>query len=184
MTANRPMDTIRDKSKVNGSWEPKGRGNKSNGPTWQEKEQQKLKPNELDEQELLPRQCPGPQKDKRRQYKPKSLRSSHHGDKHEPRTRCRMRQGKNGRNGMGVKEDKHRRQWNLHELKHHLLVPSQYRRGEPSAKGFRGYGLVVGRKRGLFWGSWRGFFWGKCLVGMAFRSKETRKWLRPLDACH
>ena len=29
---------------------------------------------------------------------------------------------------------------------HHLLIPSQYRRGGPSVKGFRGCGLVVGRK--------------------------------------
>ena len=34
--ANRPMGTIRDKEKVNGSKKPKKRGNKPNGPTWQE----------------------------------------------------------------------------------------------------------------------------------------------------
>ena len=30
--------------------------------------------------------------------------------------------------------------------KHHILVPNLYRRGGPSIKGFRGCGLVVGRK--------------------------------------
>ena len=35
MTAGKPMGTIRGKSKVNGSRKPKGRVNKSNGPTWQ-----------------------------------------------------------------------------------------------------------------------------------------------------
>ena len=35
ITANRPMGTIRGKSKVNGPWKPKKRGNKSNAPTWQ-----------------------------------------------------------------------------------------------------------------------------------------------------
>ena len=33
--ANKPTSTTRGKRKVNGSWKPKGKGNKSNGPTWQ-----------------------------------------------------------------------------------------------------------------------------------------------------
>ena len=36
MTASRPMDTISGKSKINGPWNPKKRGNKSNVPMWQE----------------------------------------------------------------------------------------------------------------------------------------------------
>ena len=36
MTASRPMGITIGKSKVNGPWKPKRRGNKSNGPTWQE----------------------------------------------------------------------------------------------------------------------------------------------------
>ena len=35
MTYNRFMGITRGKSKVNGPQEPKGKGNKSNGPTWQ-----------------------------------------------------------------------------------------------------------------------------------------------------
>ena len=37
------------------------------------------------------------------------------GEEHKPRTRSRMRQGKNGRNDVGVKEDKRRGQWKSHK---------------------------------------------------------------------
>ena len=33
MTASKPMGTISGKNKVNGSWKPKKRGSKFNGPT-------------------------------------------------------------------------------------------------------------------------------------------------------
>ena len=36
MTTSRPMGTTRGKSKANGLWKPKKRGNKPNEPTWQE----------------------------------------------------------------------------------------------------------------------------------------------------
>ena len=36
MTPNGLIGTTKGKSKVNGSWKPKKRGKKSNGPTWQE----------------------------------------------------------------------------------------------------------------------------------------------------
>ena len=36
--------------------------------------------------------------------------------------------------------------------RHHPLVPSQYMGGGPQVKGFRGYGLAVGRKRESIFG--------------------------------
>ena len=36
--------------------------------------------------------------------------------------------------------------------RHHLLIPNQYMGGGPQVKGFRGYGLAVGRKRGSIFG--------------------------------
>ena len=43
-------------------------------------------------------------------------------------------------------------------LGHHLLVPSQYMSGGPQVKVFRGCGLAMGRKLGLFWDSCSSFF--------------------------
>ena len=60
-------------------------------------------------------------------------------------------------------------------LKHHLLVPSQYKGGGPSIKTFRGCGLVVGRKEGLFWSSYQDFFWGSALLGWHFSQKRQAK---------
>ena len=46
------------------------------------------------------------------------------------------------------------------ELGHHQPVPSQYKGGGPTIRGFRGRGLVVGGKGGLYLVSCRDFFWG------------------------
>ena len=69
-------------------------------------------------------------------------------------------------------------------LEHHLLVPKQYKGGRHSVKGFKGCGLVVGRKDGLLWSSYQGFFWEKYLDGTAFCPKKASKGLGPFDACH
>ena len=37
-------------------------------------------------------------------------------------------------------------------LRHHSLVPSQYKSGGPWVRGKRGYGLAVGRRRRLILG--------------------------------
>ena len=56
---------------------------------------------------------------------------------------------------------------------HHLLVPSQYMGGGPQVKTFRGCGLAVGRKRGLFGGSCLSFFRERCPAGMASHPKKV-----------
>ena len=50
-------------------------------------------------------------------------------------------------------------------LGHHLLVPSQYMGGGLQVKPFKGFGLVVGRKMGLFCDSHSSFFRDRCPVG-------------------
>ena len=67
--------------------------------------------------------------------------------------------------------------------KHHPFVPSQYKRGEPMIKGFKGCGLVVGGKMSIL-GFLLKLVLGKCLSGMAFRPKEVGKRLGPPNACH
>ena len=51
MTYNRFMGLTRGKSKVNGPQEPKGKGNKSNGPTWQAYRHGKKRSNRATEME-------------------------------------------------------------------------------------------------------------------------------------
>ena len=48
---------------------------------------------------------------------------------------------------------------------HHLLVPSQYMGGRLGVNAFKGCGLAVGRKMGLFWGSRSSFFGRDVLLG-------------------
>ena len=57
-------------------------------------------------------------------------------------------------------------------LRHHSLVPSQYKRGEPWARGKRGYGLVVGKRGKSILGFPLKLFWRKCLAGMTYHLKE------------
>ena len=56
--------------------------------------------------------------------------------------------------------------------RHHLLVPSKYMGGGPWVKAFRGCGLTMGRKWGLFFPF--KLLWGKYPIGMAFHPKEVR----------
>ena len=50
-------------------------------------------------------------------------------------------------------------------LRHHQLVPSQYKSGGPWVKGKRGYGLVVGRRGEPILGSYSNSFGGNVLLG-------------------
>ena len=69
-------------------------------------------------------------------------------------------------------------------LEHHPLVPSQYKRGEPSVKGFRGCGLVPVEEKEFVLRFLSRLHLGKCLTKMAFHLKEASKGLGPFDACH
>ena len=57
-------------------------------------------------------------------------------------------------------------------LRHHPLIPSQYRYDGPWARGKRGYSLVVGRRRNSILGFSLKLFWGKCPAGMTYHQKE------------
>ena len=59
-------------------------------------------------------------------------------------------------------------------LKHHPLVPSQYRRGGPWVKGTRGYDLAVGKRGKSILGFPLKLFWGKCPVGITYHPKERK----------
>ena len=60
------------------------------------------------------------------------------------------------------------------KLRHHQLVPNQYRSGGPWVRGKRGYGLVVGRRGEPILRFLLKFFWGKCLAGMTCHPKERK----------
>ena len=59
-------------------------------------------------------------------------------------------------------------------LKHHSLVPSQYRGGGPWVKGKRGYGLAVGKRGKLILGFPLKLFWGKYPAEMTYHPKEEK----------
>jgi len=59
-------------------------------------------------------------------------------------------------------------------LRHHPLVPSQYKSGGPWVRGKKGYGLAVGRMRKPILGLPLKLFWGKCLAGMIYHPKEVK----------
>jgi len=59
-------------------------------------------------------------------------------------------------------------------LRHHSLVPSQYRSGGPWFKGKRGCGLTVGRKGKPILGFPFKLFWGKYPIGMTYHPKEKK----------
>ena len=59
-------------------------------------------------------------------------------------------------------------------LRHHSLVPNQYRSDGPWVRGKRGYGLAVGRRGKPILGFSLKFFWGKCLAGMTYHPKKER----------
>ena len=56
--------------------------------------------------------------------------------------------------------------WSMHtRLRHHLLVPSQYRGGGPKVKGIRRCGLAIRRRGSLFMGSHSSSFGRDVLLG-------------------
>ena len=57
-------------------------------------------------------------------------------------------------------------------LKHHPLIPSQYKSGGLWVRGKRGYGLVVGKRGKSILGFSLKLFWGKCPAGMTYHPKE------------
>ena len=57
-------------------------------------------------------------------------------------------------------------------LKHHPLVPSQYKGGGPWVRGKRGYGLAVGRREKPIMAFSLKFFWRKCPTGMTYHQKK------------
>ena len=65
-----------------------------------------------------------------------------------------------GKNGVGMKEDKNRRQWSKYRKagasterpEHHQLVPSQYKGGGPMVKGIQRAWFGGGGKRGSIFG--------------------------------
>ena len=57
-------------------------------------------------------------------------------------------------------------------LRHHPLVPSQYRNDGPWVRGKRGYGLAVGRRGKLILGFPLKHFREKCSAGMTYHQKE------------
>ena len=59
-------------------------------------------------------------------------------------------------------------------LRHHPLVPNQYRGGGPLVRGKSGYGLAVGRRGKPILGFLLKLFYGKCLAGMTYHPKEAK----------
>ena len=59
-------------------------------------------------------------------------------------------------------------------LRHHPLVPSQYRGGGPWVRGKKGYGLAVGRsEKSILEFPFR-LLWGKCPARMTYHPKEGK----------
>jgi len=59
-------------------------------------------------------------------------------------------------------------------LRHHQLVPSQYKNGGLWVKGKRGYGSAVRRRGEPILGFPLKLFWGKYLAEMTYHSKEGK----------
>ena len=59
-------------------------------------------------------------------------------------------------------------------LRHHPLVPSQYKHGRTWVRDKRGYDLVVGKKGKSIMGFLLKLFWGKCLAGVTYHPKEGK----------
>ena len=54
-------------------------------------------------------------------------------------------------------------------LRHHPLVPNEYKRGGPWVRGKKGYGLAVRRRGKLILEFPPKLFWGKCPAGKTIR---------------
>ena len=59
-------------------------------------------------------------------------------------------------------------------LRHHPLVPNQYRCSRTWVRGKKGYGLAVGKKGKSIIGFPLKLFWGKCPAGMTYHPKERK----------
>ena len=59
-------------------------------------------------------------------------------------------------------------------LRHHQLVPNQYRSGGPWVRGKKGYGLAVGRRGKPILGFSLKLFWGKYPFGMTYDPREGK----------
>ena len=89
---------------------------------------------------------------KDREYEPKSPHILYATkDKHQPARTAESNQHGDSRNGVKARKKKIQTKWSMHKgPRHHLLVPSQYMGGGPMVKAFRGWGLVVGRKKRVY----------------------------------
>ena len=67
-------------------------------------------------------------------------------------------------------------------LRHHPLVPSQYKAGGQRVRGKRGYGLVVGRRGKPILEFPLKLFWRKCSAGMTYHPKKSKDELESLGA--
>ena len=68
-------------------------------------------------------------------------------------------------------------------LKHHSLVPSQYKHGEPWARGKRGYSLVVGKRGEVYFGIPAKDLLGEMFCWDDIPPKRGRDELESLGAC-
>ena len=59
-------------------------------------------------------------------------------------------------------------------LKHHQLVPIQYRSGGSWVRDKKGYGLTMGRRGKHILGFPLKLFWGKCFARMTYHPKEGK----------
>ena len=91
---------------------------------------------------------------------------------------------------MGTKEDKseRRQKQKIVEQAHKgrsttNLYLANTREVGPRSRGFRGCGLVVGGKGGLYLIYSRDFFWEYTLLGW-YLTQRSNRWLGPSDACH
>jgi len=69
-------------------------------------------------------------------------------------------------------------------LKHHLLVPNQYKGGGPRVRGMRRCGLAVGRRGEPILGFPLKLFWGEMSCWYDISPKRSKHKLESLDACH
>ena len=85
----------------------------------------------------------------------------------------------------GQKSNGFRQKWNMHiGLKHHLLVPSQYRGGGSWVKGIRGCGLLVGRKGKPILEFPLKLLWGEMSYWDDISPKRSKYEMELLDVCH
>ena len=119
---------------------------------------------------LLPKQYPIQEGVKGKKYEPESSHILHAiKDKHQLARTIESNKHGDNRNGVKARKKQIQMEWSMHKGPWNLLlVPSQYMKGGPLVKAFRGCCLVVGRKRGLLWGSRSSFFRKNVQLGWHF----------------